>query len=307
VFVLSEQGNEQRNNLNSYFKLFFYSGNYYFHLYQYSGIVPYQRACRQCGRYCVGVVIATVNQKGGVAKTTTVVNLGAALSAKGRTVLLIDLDPQASLSRGLGVPVHELNQTMHEVMLSEALITDVILPTGIDGVDVAPADITMTTLERQLSGQVAFDSLLDRALEPIKNRYDYILIDCRPSLESLEVNAVRAADYLIIPIFSERYALYGTDQLLEFIYMVRERLKPSLEILGVVLTKVDKRNTLTEQVITEVQTYFKDKVFDTQIGINVRLAEVPGVAPSIFDYDPASRGARDYQALASEVIARVES
>jgi chromosome partitioning protein len=255
----------------------------------------------------VGVVIATVNQKGGVAKTTTVVNLGAALGSKGRTVLLIDLDPQASLSRGLGVPVHELDTTMHEVMLGKAQITEIIIPTGIDGVELAPAEITMTTLERQLSGQVAFDSVLDSVLELVTDRYDYVLIDCRPSLETLEVNAVRAADYLIIPILAERYALYGTDQLLEFIYMVRERLKSSLEILGVLLTKVDQRNALTDQVITEVQNHFKDQVFKTQIGINVRLAEVPGAAASIFDYDPSSRGARDYQALAEEVISRVES
>lgn len=255
----------------------------------------------------MGVVIATVNQKGGVGKTTTVVNLGAALRSKGRTVLLIDLDPQASLSRGLGVPVHELDRTMHEVMLDEAQITEVILPTGIDGVELAPADITMTTLERQLSGQVAFDSVLDRALELVTDRYDYVLIDCRPSLETLEVNAVRAANYLIIPILAERYALYGTDQLLEFIYMVQERLKPSLQILGVLLTKVDRRNALTNQVITEVQDYFKEQVFKTHVGINVRLAEVPGAAVSIFDYDPSSRGARDYQALAEEVISRVES
>lgn len=255
----------------------------------------------------MGVVIATVNQKGGVAKTTTAVNLGAALGAKERTVLLIDLDPQASLSQGLGVPVHELNQTMHEVMLSETQLADVILPTGISGVQLAPAEITMTTLERQLSGQVAFDSVLDRALEQVRDHYDYVLIDCRPSLESLEINAVRAADYLIIPILAERYALYGTDQLLEFIYMVQERLKPSLEILGVLLTKVDRRNALTEQVITEVQNYFKEQVFKTQIGINVRLAEVPGAAVSIFDYAPSSRGAQDYHALAEEVIARVES
>jgi chromosome partitioning protein len=254
----------------------------------------------------MGIVIATVNQKGGVAKTTTVVNLGAALGAIGSTVLLIDLDPQASLSRGLGVPVHELDRTMHEVMLGDAEIADVILPTGIADVELAPAEITMTTLERQLSGQVAFDSVLDRAIRQVKERYDYVLIDCRPSLETLEINAVRAADYLIIPILAERYALYGTDQLLEFIYMVRERLKPSLEILGVLLTKVDRRNTLTEQVKTEVQGYFTDKVFKTQIGINVRLAEVPGAAVSIFDYDPSSRGARDYQALAEEVISRVE-
>jgi chromosome partitioning protein len=196
---------------------------------------------------------------------------------------------------------------MHEVMLGEARIADVILPAGIAGVKLAPAEITMTTLERQLSGQVAFDSVLDRALEPVRDRYDYVLIDCRPSLETLEVNAVRAADYLIIPILAERYALYGTDQLLEFIYMVRERLKPSLEILGVLLTKVDIRNALTDKVITEVQHYFKEQVFKTQIGINVRLAEVPGAATSIFAYDATSRGAKDYQALASEVISRVES
>src|SRR3954452_10521785 len=127
----------------------------------------------ESGRWCVGIVIATVNQKGGVAKTTTVVNLGAALGAKGRTVLLIDLDPQASLSRGLGVPVHELDETMHEVMLSEAELIDVILPTGISGVELAPAEITMTTLERQLSGQVAFDSILDRAIRSVKDQYDY--------------------------------------------------------------------------------------------------------------------------------------
>jgi chromosome partitioning protein len=180
---------------------------------------------------------------------------------------------------------------------------------ALDGapLDVAPSELAMSTIERELaSRKVGFESVLERALEPVKGSYDYVLIDCRPSTELLEVNAMRVANYLLIPILSELVSLYGTDQLIDLYAGVKEHYNPSLEILGVLLTKVDRRTKLAETVADQVRAYFGEKVFDTEIRVNVSLAEAPGAHASIFRYAPASRGAEDYRKLAEEVIARAE-
>jgi chromosome partitioning protein len=254
----------------------------------------------------VGKVVSVINQKGGVGKSTTSINLGDALAEAGERVLLVDLDPQASLSQSLGIEVHQLERSMYDVMLGESLIKTIIQkpPIKDSRVDVAPAQIAMSRLERQLSGKLRFESVLKDALAGVKDSYSFILIDCRPSLDLLEINAMCASEYLIIPLLAQKVPLYGTDQLLEMYEEVKERMNPSLEILGVLLAQVDNRNKLTGLVRDEVRGFFKEKVLDTEIRVNVKIAEAAGLSPSVLFYDTHSKGAADYRNLAQEVLQR---
>lgn len=275
----------------------------------------------------MGHTIALTNQKGGVSKTTTALNLGYALARQGRRVLLVDLDPQASLSLGLQASVDEASDSLFGVIEAGDDIREIILGltdeqeedagngsrseagerrAAITGsVDLAPAHISMSALDSRLKEEMGYHSFLAEALEPIKGDYDFILVDCRPALDALETNAMYAADYLIIPVETNKYSLYATKDLGDFYQKVKSRLNPELEILGVLFTRVESRTRLSQEVISRVSAVFGDRIFDTQIRKNVRLAEVPGAGDSIFDYAPASHGAEDYMMLAEEVIRRV--
>lgn len=252
-------------------------------------------------------VITIANQKGGVGKTATVANLGGSLAAMGEKVLVVDLDPQASLSRSLGVEVEDLGISTFDVMIGESRISEIIVEPPLEGaaVDLAPAQIPLSQVERRVSGTVGFESILKEAIAEITDRYSFILIDCRPSLEILEINAMCAAHYLLIPLIAHKAPLYGTNQLLQMYDEVKGRLNPGFEILGVLLTQVDNRNKLTEMVRNEVRLYFPEQLFETEIRTNIRIAESWGLAPTVSDYDPHSAGGADYNALAKEVMGRV--
>lgn len=258
----------------------------------------------------MAAVISMVNGKGGVGKTTTVTNLGFGLAMEmGWRVLLVDLDPQASLTIGLGVEVEQPNRSMHAVMTRSRELEEILVGVGDrEGrtVDLAPADLSMIELERRISGEIAFHSILGKALSRVSNDYDLVLIDCRPSLESLEINALCAADRIVIPISADRLAQYATERyLIPFYREVKEELHPELDILGVLLTKYDKRNAVCRETQENVYRYFGDLTFQTMIRVNTTLAQVPGRGRSILDYDTRSRGAEDYRALCEEVVNRV--
>jgi chromosome partitioning protein len=253
-------------------------------------------------RESVRRVIAIVNQKGGVGKSTTAVNLGACLAAVGHTTLLVDLDPQANSTSGLGIARDRETGSVYDVLLDEAALEAVVVPSQINGLFVVPSTIHLAGAEVELSGLVGRETRLRKALGSAD--YPLILLDCPPSLGVLTINALTAASEALIPIQCEYYALEGLTQLLQSIELVRRHLNPALEVTGVLLTMYDPRTNLSDQVAGEVRRFFGTRVYDTVIPRSIRLAEAPSHGKPITLYDPASRGAQAYRALAQEVIAR---
>ena len=246
-------------------------------------------------------VIAIINQKGGVGKSTTAINLAASLGDLGKRVLVVDFDPQGNASSGFGVDKDELEQDVYDALMNDVPIGDVIVPSPVEGVDIAPATIQLAGAEIELVSVMARESVLRYVLESVREAYDYIFIDCPPSLGLLTVNSLVAADSLLIPIQCEFYALEGLSKLLESMRMVKGRLNPKLDVFGVVMTMFDVRTTLSRQVVDEVRDYFGDKVFNTVIPRNVKLSEAPSHGLPINLYDARSKGAIAYAELAQEV------
>lgn len=248
-------------------------------------------------------IIAVANQKGGVGKTTTSVNLAACLAANMQKVLLVDCDPQGNASSGYGIEKSALDQTIYQVLIDNMAVKTVIQPTEFK-VDVLPANIELAGAEVELVAAISRETRLKRALDTVKAAYDYIIIDCPPSLGLLTLNSLAAADSVLMPIQCEFYALEGVSQLMNTIELVRNNLNPSLEIEGVVMTMYDSRTKLAEQVVAEVRENFGDIVYKTMIPRTVRLSEAPSYGQPIIYYDKRSKGADVYRKLAEEVIER---
>ena len=249
-------------------------------------------------------IIAIINQKGGVGKSTTAVNLSAALGEMGKKVLLIDLDPQGNATSGLGVEKSQIERCIYDVLLDDDKIEDIIIHGACEGLDLVPATINLAGAEVELVSEMARENRLKDAVTSLRGKYDYIFIDCPPSLGLLTVNALVGADGLIIPIQTEFYALEGVTKLLESMKRVKNRLNPSLEIFGILLTMYDGRTTLSRQVAAEVRKYFGQQVFETIIPRTVKLSEAPSYGIPICQYDPLGKGANAYNELAKEVIQR---
>ena len=251
----------------------------------------------------MGTVIALANQKGGVGKTTTSINLGASLVELGQKVLLIDTDAQGNATSGLGVQKSTIEREIYDVLINDVPIKETIIPTSHKGLDIVPATIQLSGAEIELTPMMARETRLRDAIDDVKDDYDYILIDCPPSLGLLTINAFTACDSILIPVQSEYYALEGLSQLLNTIKLVQKHFNKQLRIEGVLLTMYDARTNLGAQVNEEVRKYFKDAVYKTIIPRNVRLSEAPSHGLSIVDYDARSKGTQVYLALAKEVLA----
>jgi chromosome partitioning protein len=251
------------------------------------------------------VVISMCNQKGGVGKTTSTINLGASLAEYGRKVLLVDLDPQGALSAGLGVQHYELANTVHNLLVEPRVpIEDVLIHTRVDGLDLVPSNIDLSAAEIQLVNEVGREQTLSRALQPLLDRYDYVLIDCQPSLGLLTVNALACSDGVIIPTECEFFSLRGLALLTDTVEKVRERLNPRLSISGILVTRFDTRTVNAREVMARVLERFGDLVFDTVIARTVRFPETSVAGEPITSWAPKSTGAQAYRALAREVIDR---
>lgn len=251
-------------------------------------------------------IICIANQKGGVGKTTTTVNLSAALALLNKRVLIIDLDPQGNASSGLGIKKYEnQDKNIYHVLVGQKTLSQVIQSTQQKNLSIAPANPDLVGAEIELVDMPRREYRLKDEAQRVTNDYDYILIDCPPSLGLLTVNALSSADSFLVPLQCEYYALEGLSQLLNTAGMIKKNLNPELKIEGIVLTMFDARNNLSHQVVTEIQSHFKEKVFQSIIPRNVRLSEAPSHGQTIFSYDPKSIGARKYQELAEELNQRI--
>ncbi len=250
----------------------------------------------------LGRIIAIANQKGGVGKTTTSVNLSACLAHIGKKVLLIDTDPQGNATSGVGVNKGEVQKCIYDILIDDIDIQDVIRPTKVENLDIVPATISLAGAEIELVSTISREVRMKHAIQDAKELYDYIIIDCPPSLGLLTINALTASDSIIIPVQCEYYALEGLSQLLSTVRLVQKHLNENLMIDGVLLTMFDARTNLGIQVIDEVKKYFQDKVYKTIIPRNVRLSEAPSHGEPIIIYDSRSRGAEVYLDLAKEVV-----
>lgn len=255
-------------------------------------------------RYFMGKIIAICNQKGGVGKTTTAVNLSAFLALDGRKTLLIDADPQGNTSSGVGIDKNALQYTIYHALLGKTEISDTIMQTEIENLSIIPSNLDLIGAEVELVGAIGREYKLKNALIAIKDSFDFIIIDSPPSLGLLTVNALTASDSVLIPIQCEFYALEGLGQLTKTLGLVQQNLNPSLQIEGVLLTMADYRTKLTGEVIAEARNYFKDKVYETVIPRNIKLTEAPSFGKPIALYDMASSGAQKYQQLASEMLGK---
>ena len=249
-------------------------------------------------------ILALANQKGGVGKTTTAINLSAALAADGKRVLLVDADPQANASSGLGVDIRDLQASIYECLVNGLDPHEAVIKTEVEHLDLIPSHIDLVGAEIEMLNLPDREQLLKRVLQQVRGDYDYILIDCSPSLGLITVNALTAADSVIIPVQCEFFALEGIAKLLNTIKIIKSQLNPNLNIRGFVLTMYDNRLRLSNQVLDEVKRHFGDLVFRTVIARNVRLSEAPSHGQTILDYEPKSKGALAYKALAAEVMKR---
>ena len=251
-------------------------------------------------------IISVANQKGGVGKTTTTVNLGACLASLGKKVLLVDMDAQGNATSGVGICKPDVTQDIYDVLVNELPIADATLVTEHENLSIVPATLQLAGAEIELTSMMARESRLKGSLAEVTDLYDYILIDCPPSLGHLTINSFTASDSILIPVQCEYYALEGLSQLLNTVRLVQKHFNPELEIEGVLLTMYDARTNLGNEVVAEVRKYFREKVYETIIPRNIRLSEAPSHGMPIIDYDPRSRGAEVYQALAKEVVNREE-
>ena len=255
----------------------------------------------------MGKAIAIFNQKGGVGKTTTNINLAACLAIKGKKILIIDIDPQGNTTSGVGISKRDLDVTTHEILVEDDQHPeDAVIATGIKNLDIMPASVQLAGAEVELIQLTGRDKRLKKAIDHLKPQYDYIFVDCPPSLGLLTINSLTAVDSVLIPIQCEFYALEGVSQLMSTIDIVKKNTNPDLEIQGVILSMFDGRTNLSIQVVEEVKKYFREKVYTTVIPRNVRLAEAPSHGLPINVYDSKSTGAESYRELAQEVIEREE-